>query len=85
VSTALYASDNAFGNYKSGVFDQCTSTKCNHAVTVVGWGNENGKDFWLIKNSWGSNWGANGFMKVKKMPYYNAIMLRRATSKSNLF
>jgi C1A family cysteine protease len=66
VATGLYASDNGFGNYKSGVFDQCTTKSINHAVTVVGWGTENGKDFWLIKNSWGSNWGANGFIKVKK-------------------
>lgn len=51
-----------FGAYKSGVFynDKCDNTggSCNHAVTLVGYGNENGEDYWLIRNSWGPNWGA---------------------------
>merc|ERR1712088_1266083 len=37
VATGIYASDNGFGNYKAGVFDTCSSTKMNHAVTVVGY------------------------------------------------
>jgi len=52
--------------YQSGIFDK--SSKCsgrvNHAVNVVGYGRENGKDFWLVRNSWGTSWGESGYMKL---------------------
>ncbi|XP_022865316.1 cysteine proteinase 3-like [Olea europaea var. sylvestris] len=58
-----------FRFYKGGVY---TSTKCgnspmdvNHAVLAVGYGVENGVPYWLIKNSWGADWGDHGYFKME--------------------
>ncbi|OUW95967.1 MAG: hypothetical protein CBD97_02120 [Pelagibacteraceae bacterium TMED237] len=37
-----------------------------HAIEIVGWGKENGKNFWQVKNSWGTEWGINGYFKILK-------------------
>jgi len=63
----IYASDDAFYDYKGeGVFDECTDNAPNHAVLAVGYGIERGQKYWLIKNSWGKNWGLNGFIRIKR-------------------
>jgi hypothetical protein len=64
--TSIYASDAGFGNYANGVFNGCTSQPTNHAVLVVGYGTDSasGMNYWLVRNSWGSDWGANGFIKI---------------------
>ena len=65
--TVMYAADTGFRNYKKGVFDKCTeNVRPNHAVLAIGWGTENGVKYWLLKNSWGTNWGQKGFFKVKQ-------------------
>ena len=64
--TTTINTDGGFKLYKQGIFDGCTSQQTDHAVTVVGYGTENGTDYWLIKNSWGPNWGDKGFVKLKR-------------------
>ena len=66
VATGIYASDRGLSNVNKGVFDQCSTTKINHAVTVVGYGTQNGRPYWLIKNSWGDNWGDGGYVRIGK-------------------
>lgn len=52
--------------YRSGVMDfkKCNTT-LNHALVVVGYGttNDTNIDYWLIKNSWGTDWGDLGYFK----------------------
>jgi cathepsin X len=54
-----------FHNYTGGIYiDQSGLTSLNHWVEVVGWGVEDGIDFWWVKNSWSSYWGINGYFKI---------------------
>jgi len=67
VMIGLHVSNRGFMNYKDGVMDQCVNGQLEHAVLVVGYGREHGKDYWLIKNSWGRNWGLfGGYIKVAR-------------------
>lgn len=52
-------------NYEGGIlFFNETDYKTNHAISIVGWGVENGTKYWLIRNSWGTYYGNAGFFKV---------------------
>merc|ERR1712168_905893 len=56
-----------FQSYKSGVFSGCyPGTSIDHAISVVGNGTENGVPYWLIKNSWGTGWGDQGYIKLAR-------------------
>jgi len=54
-----------FYNYVSGVYHHVSGGyEGGHAVKVVGWGTEDGTDYWLVANSWNASWGMNGFFKI---------------------
>eukprot|EP01091_Cochliopodium_minus_P017683 TRINITY_DN698_c0_g1_i1.p1 TRINITY_DN698_c0_g1~~TRINITY_DN698_c0_g1_i1.p1 ORF type:complete len:537 (+),score=116.43 TRINITY_DN698_c0_g1_i1:204-1613(+) len=56
--------------YHSGIFDDktCSSNPndIDHCVLAVGYGSENGKDYWIIKNQWSQHWGEQGYMRLAK-------------------
>ena len=55
--------DNCLGNYRGGVFNEQDNGTVNHALLLVGW--DDSKQAWLVKNSWGEEWGENGFAWIK--------------------
>ncbi|CAH1391948.1 unnamed protein product [Nezara viridula] len=67
ISIAVTADNRGFKFYGSGVFDgETCGNKLDHGILLVGYGSEDGEDYWLVKNSWGPRWGENGFMKLTR-------------------
>ena len=58
--------------YQRGIYnpteEECSSSpyEQDHGVIVVGYGSENGLDYWIIRNSWGEDWGEGGYMRLAR-------------------
>ena len=62
-----------FNSYDSGILKckialECRGSKrhLDHAVTIVGYGSEDGTDYWIVKNSWAADWGEDGYIRVER-------------------
>ena len=66
VSVSIEADTYYFQSYTSGVLTDVAACgdMIDHAVLAVGYGNESGQDYWLVKNSWGTSWGEAGYIKL---------------------
>ncbi|KZS11246.1 Uncharacterized protein APZ42_023963 [Daphnia magna] len=67
LATAFTVVD-SFSSYADGVYDDnaCDGQPVNHAIVIVGWDTLNGVDYWIARNSWGPDWGKNGYIYVKR-------------------
>ncbi|XP_055372843.1 procathepsin L-like [Condylostylus longicornis] len=68
LACSVNAGEDSFQLYKSGIYEdqKCNEGEVNHSILVVGYGTENGRDYWIIKNSWTNKWGEGGFMKLPR-------------------
>jgi cathepsin L len=65
VAISIAASGFKFQFYGGGVLSNCNDYVMDHAVQLVGYGTDSGKDYWLVRNSWG-NWGEKGYIRMQR-------------------
>ena len=68
VAVAIEADTRYFQSYSGGILTAATEcgTTLDHGVLIVGYGDDNGQAYWLVKNSWGTTWGDNGYVKIAR-------------------
>lgn len=83
ISIAIEADTKSFQLFKSGIYNDyegCNSNSqtkgansqpnIDHAVVLVGYGSQNGQDYYILRNSWDTTWGENGYMKIERGDKY---------------
>ena len=65
VAVAIEAENDLFRAYSGGVITKDCGTNLDHAVTAVGYGtDDNGQEYFIVKNSWGTSWGEQGYVRI---------------------
>lgn len=75
VVIAIEADTRYFQSYSGGILTDATKcgTNLDHAVEIVGYGEENGIKFWNVRNSWSASWGENGYVRIQRSDSTNDI------------
>ncbi|GAB4852247.1 hypothetical protein Ancab_016439 [Ancistrocladus abbreviatus] len=66
VSVAIEGGGRDFQLYESGIFTGKCGAALDHGVAAVGYGSENGVDYWIVRNSWGPSWGEDGYIRMER-------------------
>lgn len=65
---AIAVDASTWHSYDSGIFNGCNQVNpdINHGVVLVGYGEEKGQKYWIVRNSWSPNWGEKGFIRLAR-------------------
>jgi C1A family cysteine protease len=66
VVAKIESSQKGFQFYSKGIMNAECDIDLNHSVLIVGYGSENGEDYWIVKNSWGLQWGEDGYIRIQR-------------------
>ncbi len=65
LSVCIEADSDVFQSYTSGILDSSAcGTELDHCVTLVGYNSNSDGDYWVVKNSWGTSWGQDGYVWI---------------------